>query len=53
MVEQIFSAAFQEAIRRCGLGVMAAGYCVLVDARLCSVQRILPRRMCGLIQDEA
>ena len=47
MVEQAFSAAFEEAMRRCGLAVMAAGCCVLVNARLCSVQRIMPHRKCA------
>ena len=47
VVAQVFSGAFEEAMRWCACGVMEAGYCVLVDARLCSVQRILPHRMCG------
>ena len=32
---------------------VAAGYCVLVHARVCSVQRILPHSWCGLMQDVA
>ena len=53
MVEQAFSGAFEEAMRWCGCAVMEAGYCVLVHARLCRVQRILPHRMCASMQDEA
>ena len=48
VVEQVFSGTFEEAMRWCGCAVMEAGYCVLVHARLrCSVQRILPHRMCA------
>ena len=47
VVEQVFSGSFEEAMWWCSCAVMAGGYCLLVDARLCSVQRILPHRMCG------
>ena len=53
MVEQVFSGAFEEAMRWCACALMEAGYCVVVHARLCSVQRILPHRMCAKMQDEA
>ena len=53
VVEQIFGGGFEEAMRWCACAWMAAGYCLLVHARLCSVQRILPRRMCAQMQDEA
>ena len=53
VVGQVFSGAFEEAMRWCACAVMEAGYCVLVHARLRSVQRILPRSKCGLMQDEA
>ena len=42
MVEQVFSGAFDEAMRWCASVVMETGYSVLADARLCSVQPILP-----------
>ena len=57
VVAQVFSGAFEEAMRWCACMVMQPGYCVLVHARLCSVQRILPtwgqkkckiRRICAL-----
>ena len=44
VVEQVFSGAFEEAMRWCTWEVLEAGYCLLDPARLCSVQRILPRR---------
>ena len=47
VVEQIFSGAFEEAMRWYALALMVAGYCVLVHGRLCSVQRILPHRKCA------
>ena len=53
VVEQVFSGAFKEAMRWCACVVMEAGYCVLVHARLCSVQRILPRSKCAKFQDQA
>ena len=53
MVEQVFSDALEIAMRWCGWALMEAGYCVMVHARLCSVQRILPRRECAKMQDEA
>ena len=42
-VEQVFSGGFEEAMRFCACAVVAAGYCVLVRARVCDVQRVLPR----------
>ena len=53
MVEQVFSGAFEEAMNWCACALMEAGYCLLVRARLCSVQRILPHRKCGKKRDEA
>ena len=47
VVEQVFSVAFEEAMRWCACEVMEAGYCVVVDARLCSVPCILPHRWCA------
>ena len=47
VVEQVFSGAFEEAMRWCSCEVMDAGYCVVVHARLCSVQRMLPHRGCA------
>ena len=47
VVEEVFSGAFEEAMRWCAWAIMEAGYCVLVYARLCSVQLILPRMGCG------
>ena len=52
VVEQVFSGAFEEAMRWCACAVMDAGYCLLVHARLCSVQRILPRRKCAQMHDQ-
>ena len=46
-VGEVFSGAFEEAVRGCAWAVMEAGYVVLVHARLCSVQRILPSSKCG------
>ena len=37
VVEQVFSGAFEEAMRWCAWALMEAGYCLLVHARLCSV----------------
>ena len=53
VVEQVFSGAFEEAMRWCACIVMKAGYCWLVHGRVCSVQRILPRSKCASMQDEA
>ena len=53
VVEQVFSRAFEEAMRWCACGVMEAGYCVLVHARLSRVERMLPCRRCGSMQNEA
>ena len=53
MVEQVFSGAFEEAMRWCACAVVEAGYCVLFHARLCSVQRILPHSKYAEVQDEA
>ena len=52
-VKQVFSGAFEAAMRGCAWGVMEGVYCLVVDARLCSVQRILPRSKCAQMQDEA
>ena len=41
MVEQVFSGAFEEAMRWCACGIMDVRYCLLVHSRLRSVQRIL------------
>ena len=44
----LFSGTFEEAMRWCGCALMEAGYCVPVHPKLrCSVQRILPHRMCA------
>ena len=51
VVEHVYSVAFEEAIRWCACAAMGAGYCLLVHARLCSIQRILPRSWCGQMQD--
>ena len=47
VVEQVFSGAFDEAMRWCACGVIAAGYCLVFHARLCSVPCILPHRRCA------
>ena len=49
--EQVSSDAFEQAMRSRACAVMEAAYCSLVHARLCSVQRTLPRRGCAYIQD--
>ena len=51
--EEVSSSAFEEAMRWCSWSLMEAGYCVLAHARLCSIQRLLPHRMCAQMQDEA
>ena len=51
MVQQVFSGAFEDAMRWCAWAVVEAGYCVLVDARLCSIQPILSHSWCGSMQD--
>ena len=53
VVEQVFSGAFEGAMRWCAFALMEAGYCVVVHARLCSVQRILPRSWCACMKDQA
>ena len=53
VVEQVFGDEFEDSMRWCASAVMEGGYCVLAHARLCSVQRILPRSWCGLMHDEA
>ena len=53
MVEQVFSGAFEEEMSWCACPLMGAVYCVLVHARLCSVQRILPRSKCAQMQNQA
>ena len=52
VVEQVFSGAFEQAMRRRACAVIARGYCVLVHAGLCSVQLILPGRKCAKMQDQ-
>ena len=47
VVKQASSGSFEEAVQWCACAVMAGGYCLLVHARLCSVQRILRRSKCG------
>ena len=47
VVEQVFSGAFEEAMRWCACAVMETGYCLLVYARLCSIQLIFPRSQCA------
>ena len=37
----------------CACALLEAGFCVLVHARLCSIQHILPHRKCGKKRDEA
>ena len=46
-VGQSFSCAVKGAMRWCACAEMEAGYCLLVHARLCSVQRIFPRSKCA------
>ena len=41
LITQIFSGAFEEAMRWCAWGVMDVRYCLLVHSRMRSVQRIL------------
>ena len=53
VVEQVFSGEFEEGTSWCVCGVMEAGYCLVFHARLCSVQRMSPNRMCAQMQDEA
>ena len=45
--EQVFSGVFEQAICCHECAGMTAGYCVMVHARLCSVQRLLPHRKCA------
>ena len=52
VVEQAFSGWFAQAMRWCACALMEPGYCVLVHARVCSVQPILPHRTCAKVQDE-
>ena len=47
VVEQVFSGAFEEAMRWCACALMEAEYCLLVRARLCSMQLIFPRSQCA------
>ena len=53
VVKQVFSGAFEEAMSWCACALMEAGYCVLVHARLCSIERLLAHRKCGKKRDEA
>ena len=41
VVEDVFRGAFEEAMRWYACALRQAGYCVLADARLCIVQRLL------------
>ena len=50
---QVISGAFEQGMRWCAWAGIAAGYCLLVDARLCSFERILPHRKWAQMQDEA
>ena len=45
--EEVFSGAFEEAMRWCACAVIEASDCLLVHAILCSVQRKFPRSKCG------
>ena len=47
MFEQVFSGAFEEAMRWRAWGLMDIAYCLVVHARLCSVRRILPHSKCA------
>ena len=47
VVEHVSSGGFQEAIGLFACAAVAPGYCLVVHARLCSVQCILPNRMCA------
>ena len=53
VVEQVFSGAFEGAVRWCACALMEAGYCVLVHARPCSIQGTLPHSKCAEMQDQA
>ena len=46
VAEQVFSVAYEHVMCWSACRVMEAEYCLLVHARLCSVQRILPRSWC-------
>ena len=50
---QVFSGAFEQSMSWGACAVMETRYCVLVHARVCSVQRILPHRTCAKMQEEA
>ena len=47
MVEQVFGGAFEEAMRWYAFALMKGGNSLLVQSRLCIVQRILPLRRCA------
>ena len=47
VAEQVFSGAFEEAMCWRACEVMEAGYCVVVHAMPCRVQRILPPSKCA------
>ena len=53
MVKQVYSGAFEEAMRWCACALMEAGCCLLIPASVCSIKRILPCRECEKMQDEA
>ena len=47
------SEGIEEGMRWCACALMEAGYRSLLDAGVCSVRRILPRRGCGLMRNKA
>ena len=47
VVEQVFSGGFEEAMGLFACAAVEPGYCLVVHARLCSVQRILPHTKCA------
>ena len=53
VVEEVFSGAFEDAMRWCACVVLEAGYCLVVHVRLCSLQRILPHSKCAYMDDQA
>ena len=53
VVGQVFSVAFEEAMLWCACALMVTGYCVLVHATVCSVQRILPDSWCAYMHNAA
>ena len=45
--EEVFSGAFEQAMRWSARALMETRYDLVVDARLCSVERILAHRRCA------